>query len=1097
MNKDNIITTMKKIVLITLSIALAISVNAQKKKKSASNSKYNSSLFSTLKFRSVGPAFTAGRIADIAVNPNNHSEYYLAVASGGVWKTTNAGTTYNPIFDDQGSYSIGCVTIDPNNTNVVWVGTGENNNQRSVAYGDGIYKSLDGGKSWKNMGLKKSEHIGNIIVHPSNSDIVYVAAYGPLWSEGGDRGVYKTTDGGETWKKILDISKHTGIAEIRMDPRDPNTIYASAHQRRRHVFTYVGGGPESGLHKTTDGGKTWKKINSGLPSVDMGRIGLAVSPVNSDVVYAIVEASQGKGGFFKSTDRGETWNKQSSYATSGNYYQEIYCHPTNVDIVYAMDTWFHHTEDGGKTFKKTGEKSKHVDNHCMWIDPNDTKHWLVGCDGGLYETWNAAADWQYKPNLPITQYYKVATDNASPFYNIYGGTQDNNSQGGPSRTTNNAGIVNSDWYITNGGDGFESQIDPTNENIVYAQSQYGWLVRYDKKSGEKTGIKPFPKKGGDALRWNWDAPLLISPHNNKRLYFAAQKLFKSDDRGDTWEEISGDLTRGLDRNKFKVMDKIWSIDAVMKNKSTTIYGNIVALDESPKKEGLLYIGTDDGLVQVSDNGGDSWTRYMSFPNVPAMTYVNQLRASKHDGNTVFAVFNNHKKGDFKPYVLKSTNKGASWTSIVGNLPDNQAVYCIEQDHVNPDILFVGTEYGVFVTLNGGKEWTALKAGLPTIAVRDMEIQKRENDLVLATFGRSFYVLDNYAPLRELADEKLLDKRFHIFDVKKGLMFNTSNPLGYKGKNAQGESFYTAKNPPVGSIIRYYFSDTLKTAQEIRRANEKKATDNPWPTKEEIRKEATEEGAYLIFVIKNEQGDEIQKIKTGAKAGMNEVVWNFRYTSTTPIKLKTAKVGRYGSADVGQMALPGTYTVTAYLGKDGKMEKLSEPKSFEIELLNNTTLPAEDKVAALAFLKEVSELRRSVRGTSNQLGEINNRLKYLEQAVEHYPNVDMSLLTKINELKATSKNIAISLWGDNDIAKHEFETYPSIMDRVEIVVYSIWNSTSAPTTTGKNNIKIAQEEYTPILAKVKTLIADVESIEKQLTDAKVPYTPGRGDEWKEE
>ncbi|MCB0400499.1 MAG: glycosyl hydrolase [Flavobacteriales bacterium] len=1087
---------MKKLAITLLAITFVLNVSAQKKKEEP-KSRYNSGLFSTLKFRSVGPAFTAGRIADIAVNPNNHSEYYLAVASGGVWKTSNAGTTYNPIFDGQGSYSIGCVTIDPNNTNVIWVGSGENNNQRSVAYGDGVYKSLDGGKTWKNMGLKKSEHIGKIIVHPTNSDIVYVAAYGPLWSEGGDRGVYKTTNGGETWERILHISDHTGIAEIAIDPRDPNVIYASAHQRRRHVFTYIGGGPESGLHKTTDGGKTWKKINSGLPKVDIGRIGLAISPADPDVVYAIVEASQDEGGFYKSSNRGESWEKQSKYNTSGNYYQEIYCHPTNVDIVYAMDTWFHHTEDGGKTFKQTGEKSKHVDNHCMWIDPNDTEHWLVGCDGGLYETWDAASNWQYKPNLPITQYYKVATDNAFPFYNIYGGTQDNNSQGGPSRTTNNAGIVNSDWYITNGGDGFESQIDPKDPNIVYAQSQYGWLVRYDKQSGEQVGIKPFPKKGEPALRFNWDAPLLISPHNHKRLYFAAQKLFKSDDRGDTWTAISGDLTRQLDRNKMQVMGKVWSIDAVMKNKSTTIYGNIVALDESPKKEGLLYVGTDDGLIQVSENDGQTWKKYIAFPGIPEMTYVNMLKASKHDENTVFAVFNNHKRGDFKPYVLRSKDKGKSWANIAGNLPSDQAVYCIEQDHVNPNILFVGTEYGVFVTLNGGKHWIQLKSGLPTIAVRDMEIQQRENDLVLASFGRSFYVLDNYAPLRELADESLLDKRFHIFDVKKSLMFNESNPLGYKGKNAQGESFYTAENPPVGSVIRYYFSDTLKTAQEIRREKEKKSDDDFYPNKEEIRKEATEEKAFLLFVIKDENGEEIQRIKTDAKAGLNEVVWNFRYETTTPIKLKTKTPGRYESEDVGQMALPGTYTVTAFLANNGQAEKLGEPKSFEIELLNHQTLVAQDKAAALAFHKEISELRRSVRGTSNQLGEINNRIKFIKQAVENYINVDMSLMARVKELEKTSYDAAMALWGDNDIAKHEFETYPSIMDRIEIAVWDVWNTTAAPPNTAKSNIKIAQEEYPPVQEAIKKLLIDVESIEKQLTNAKVPYTPGRGEEWKEE
>ncbi len=420
-----------------------------------------------------------------------------------VWKTSNSGNTYQPIFDGQGSYSIACVTIDPNNPHTIWVGTGENNNQRSVAYGDGVYKSEDGGASWQNVGLKSSEHIGNIIVHPTHSDVVYVAAYGPLWSEGGERGLYKTEDGGKTWKNILSIDEHTGISEIVMDPRNPDVIYAAAHQRRRHVFTYVGGGPSSGIHKSTDGGKTWTKLSSGLPSATMGRIGLAISPVNPDYVYAIIEAEKDQQGFYRSTNRGASWTKMSKHKTSGNYYQELYCDPVDVDKVFSMDTWLHHTEDGGKTFVETGEKNKHVDNHCMWIDPQDTKHWIVGCDGGIYETWDHAANWQYKPNLPVTQYYKVAVDNASPFYNVYGGTQDNNSMGGPSATMTNHGIRNSDWYITNGGDGFESAIDPVDPNIVYAQSQYGWLVRYDKVTGEKVSIQPQPKAGEPGLRWNW------------------------------------------------------------------------------------------------------------------------------------------------------------------------------------------------------------------------------------------------------------------------------------------------------------------------------------------------------------------------------------------------------------------------------------------------------------------------------------------------------------------------------------------------------------------------------------------------------------------
>ena len=504
---------MKNLLLASLLLFISYPIFAQKKKE-ASDSGIKSSDISGIKFRLVGPAKTSGRIADIAVDPTNQNIWYVAAASGGVWKTVNHGTTFSPIFDVYGSYSIGCVTLAPSNSNTVWVGTGENNNQRSVEYGDGVYKSLDGGKTFKNMGLKTSEHIGKIIVHPTNENIIWVAAYGPVWSKGGDRGVYKSTDGGETWKQTLFISEHTGIAEIAIDPENPSILYASAHQRRRREWTYIGGGPESGLYKSTNGGETWREINEGLPKNEMGRIGISVSPADPNYVYAIVEGRGDKGGFFRSTNKGESWSKMSGYTTSGNYYQEIVCDVKNRDKVFSMNTWLHHTEDGGKNFKMTGEDHKHVDNHCIWINPNDTDHWLVGCDGGLYETFNHAIEWRYYDNMPIIQFYKVATDNAEPFYNIYGGTQDNNSMGGPSQTLNSSGIINSDWYITNGGDGFESAIDPTDPNIVYAQAQYGYLVRYDKVSGEQTPIQPMPGKGEAAYRWNWDAPLLISPHDN-------------------------------------------------------------------------------------------------------------------------------------------------------------------------------------------------------------------------------------------------------------------------------------------------------------------------------------------------------------------------------------------------------------------------------------------------------------------------------------------------------------------------------------------------------------------------------------------------------
>lgn len=1076
---------MKQIIAI---VALFVGLNVQAQEQVT----INSATVSGLPFRNIGPALTSGRVADIAVNPANTSEYYVAVASGGVWKTMNHGTTYTPVFDGEGSYSVGCVTIDPNNSNTIWVGTGENNNQRSVAYGDGVYKSVNGGKSWKNMGLKESEHISKVIVDPRDSDVIYVAAYGPLWSAGGERGVYKSKDGGETWKQIHHVSEHTGTADLVMDPNDPDILYAADHQRRRHVFTYVGGGKESSLYKTVDGGETWEEITNGLPKGKMGRIGLAVSPVNSNYVYAIVEAEDGKQGFYRSTNKGLNWSKRSSYVTSGNYYQEIICDPKDVDKVFSMSTWLHHTEDGGKTFKRTGEKGKHVDNHCIWINPDDTDHWIVGCDGGIYETWDHAKNWHYKPNLPIIQFYKVAVDNDEPFYNVYGGTQDNNSMGGPSRTINNAGILNSDWYITNGGDGFESQVDPENPNIVYAQAQYGWLVRYDRQSGEKIGIQPMPGKGEKAYRWNWDAPLVVSKHDNKRLYFAANKVFKSDNRGDTWETISEDLTRQLDRNKMKVMGEIQSPDVVMKNKSTTIYGNIVALDESAINENLLYAGTDDGLVQITEDGGANWTKKESFPGVPSMTYVNMLLASQHNENTVYAVFNNHKRGDFKPYILKSTDKGKSWKSIVSNLPERGSVYAIAEDHVNKDLLFAGTEFGVFFTTDGGKNWVQLKAGLPTIAIRDIAIQQRENDLVLASFGRGFYVLDDYSPLREVSTE-MLKEEAKIFPVKNALQYIESNPLGGKGTSSMGASLYAAKNPDFGVTFTYYVKEKPKSPTDERREAEKKAKeagdDIDYPTYEEFVAEDRYQDPYLLFVIKDLDGAEVQRIKTGVNTGINRVTWNMRYPATTPIRLQKEKVGRYSMPSQGPLVLPGRYTVELYQWNEGNIKKMADAVPFEIKALENSSLARQTK-ENMSFKRELAELRRQFRGTYGRYIELKERLKFVKAAIQQYPGTDLEWMKQVQSIEDQMHTLDIAMWGDSHKSSRDMETLPGTGSRISTIVYQTWYSTSNPTTTQKEQFAIAKEEYSAIKVDVDNVRTALEKLESLLDDKGVPFTPQR-------
>lgn len=1095
---------MNKLAFLFLSLFVSLSITAQKKPvapaKEEPKDVFNSALFNGLKFRNVGPAITSGRIADIAVNPNNTSEYYVAAAAGGVWKTMNAGITYEPVFDNEGSFSIGCLAIDPTNTNTVWVGSGENNNQRVVGYGDGIYKTEDGGKSWKNMGLKNSEHIGRITIDPTNSDIVYVAAYGPVWNSGGERGIYKTTDGGKTWKQVLFVSEHTGFNEVMVDPRHPNIVYAAAHQRQRKVFTYIGGGPESALYKSTDGGATWNKMMSGLPAGDLGRIGLNYSPVNPDVLYCVVEATEGKGGVFKSTDRGASWEKQSGYSTSGNYYQKIYCDPKDINKVFVINVYFGVSKDGGKTFSILGEKSKHIDNHVIWINPNNTNHYLVGCDGGVYESFDAGSNWNFKANLPVTQFYKAATDNAFPFYHIHGGTQDNFSLGGPSRTLSANGIMNSDWYFTSLGDGYESQIDQSNPDIVYAQAQYGALTRYDKKSGEYLFIQPQEPKG-EAYRWNWDAPLVISKYDNKRLYHAANKVFRTDDRGNTWKVISPDLSRQIDRNKLPVMGKVWSMDAVAKNQSTDIYGNITTLAESKFDENTIYAGTDDGLIHVTNDGGKNWMKIDNIAGVPERTYVNHIITSQHNKDVAYVTFNHHRYGDFHPYVYKTADGGKTWTSITSNLPERGTSYTIAEDHVNKNLLFVGTEFGLFTSIDGGAKWIQLKAGLPTISVKDLEIQKRENDLILATFGRGFYVLDDYTPLRHITKDDV-NKPAVIFPVKDALMFMQSLPLGVRGKGFQGESFFTTPNPKVGAVFTYYLKDDIKTIKEKRRAAEaekmKKGEAVTYPSTDSLRLEDEQPAPHILFTVTDENGNTVRRMKAPAKKGLNRIVWDFRTAPFGPVDFTPFDESfAFSSPDQGYFALPGNYKVSLSKFEDGAYIEIVAPQNFKAIALNAATLPATDKKALDDFCKKIAELSRVVQSADQYRSELVNKLRYMKQSAIDAPKQSLDISKIIRELEMRLNAVNLSMNGDASVARREFETTPSIGGRIGYVIGSLWNTTAAPTQTQIASYEIAAKDFTPVYNELKAIADEVKRVEDMLEKSGAPYTPGRLPEWKGE
>jgi photosystem II stability/assembly factor-like uncharacterized protein len=1058
----------------------------------------NADTFSGLKFRSIGPAVASGRVMSIAVNPKNKFEYYVGVASGGVWKTVNDGTTWTPVFDKEGSYSIGWVTLDPNDPAVVWVGAGESNSHRSVAYGDGIYRSDDGGKNWQNLGLKKSEHIGRVVIDPRDSKVVYVAAEGPLWGPGGDRGLYKTTDGGKTWKAVLAISENTGMVDVAIDPSNPDIVYAAAYQRRRHVFTLIDGGPESAIYKSTDAGASWNKLKSGLPTVDMGRIGLAVSAADPSVVYATIEAADGKGGIFRSNDRGATWERQNEFDVQAQYYARVVTDPKNVDRIFVMNTLLRESLDGGKTLHKVEENNQHVDNHAIWIDPDNTKHWLLGCDGGVYETWDDARNWEYKANLPTVQFYDVAVDNALPFYNVCGGTQDNNTWCGPARTRNVNGIMNSDWFVSTGGDGFRSQVDPVDANTIYSESQYGVLVRYDKPTGQELVLQPQEGKGEPPLRWNWDSPVIISPHSHTRLYFAANKLFRSDDRGDTWKAISGDLTRQIDRNKLPVMGKVWDPDAVAKNVSTSFYGNIVALAESPKKEGLIYVGTDDGLIQVTGDGGQSWTKYEKFGGVPETTYVSRLAASQRDANTVYAAFDNHKNEDFKPYLLKSTDAGKSWTSIAGNLPENGSVLAFAEDTVNANLLFAGTEFGAFFTVDGGQKWVQLKGGLPTIAVRDMVMQAREGDLVIATFGRGFYVLDDISALRQIKAESV-EQAAALFPVKDSLLYIERHPLGGPKKGYQGESFYTADNPPYGAVFTAYWKEKLKTKKEKRQEAEKEAAKKnqtlPYPSNDELRTEAEEAKPEVYFVVYDESGAAIRQVEGSIESGFQRAAWDLRYPAVSLREHMEDGEDFAPAAAQGPLVISGSYSVRMFHKVNGAVAELAGAQNFKVVTDGAASMSGADRAAQEEFQRKVARLYRAVSGALHTSDEVEARLKAIRGALRETPAVEKQLGAAADSIEQRNREILRALRGDTEMQKRNEPVPTSINERVNAILEGERFALTKPTQTHLDDYNIAAGEFAEGLSKLHALVeVDLTKLEKDMEAAGAPWTPGRVPSW---
>ncbi|MCU4175655.1 VPS10 domain-containing protein [Carboxylicivirga sp. N1Y90] len=1050
------------IVASILSIALmsfSLPSNAQRNKKKASSDtesfELSSKMLNMYKFRSIGPAAYSGRISDLAVNPENTSEYYVGVASGGLWKTTNHGTTFEPIFDDQPVFSIGCLAMDPNNSNVVWVGTGENNSQRNLAYGDGVYKTTDGGKSFTNMGLKTSSQIGKIMIDPRNSNVVYVASQGQAWGPGGERGLYKTIDGGLTWNRILEIGEYTGVSDLEMDPTNPDILYAASHQRERRVYSKIDGGPESAIYKSVDAGATWKKLKKGLPGGDVGRIGLALSPVNTNIIYAVIELPGNKGGVYRSCDMGESWEKRSDKVSgSPQYYNELYAAPYDADMIILMDTRAARSVDGGLTWENIEGRNKHVDNHAIWMNPDDPNHYIMGCDGGLYETYDAALTWQFASNLPITQYYHARTDNDYPFYNVYGGAQDNGSWFGPSQT-HRRNIVNGDWTYTIGGDGYLSIPDPNNPDIQYCESQYCGIRRYDRTTGNSISIKPQPTID-EEYNWNWNTPYLLSAFNSKTLYIGGNYVLKSTDMGGTWKKISGDLTRQIDQNTLPMMGKIWPPEAVAKNMSTSKFGNIFALSESPLKQGMLYVGTDDGLIWITEDDGTNWTKYDKFTGVPEMTFVNYITPSMHDENVVYACFDGRKNSsDFKPYLLKSTDKGKSWTSIASNLPSG-TVYCIQEDHVNHNLLFIGTEWGVWTSIDGGEKWVQIKNGIPPIQVKELTIQKRENDLVVATFGRGFYVLDNYSALRSLSEE-VNNKEAHLFEINDALLYFPSSNL-----NNQGDVHYRVPYPDPSATFEYYIKNGYKSLKdkrkEAQKAAEKSGGTFKYASEEDLLAESQEAKPELIFTIYDANGNIMRKLTTGLKKGYASITWDFAYLTRR-----------------GPKVPPGEYKVAIDKNIAGTFTRLVEPKPFNVISIPNA-LGMANYDANFAFLKDVSDLNAQVTSARGKIKDMNTRLKSMETILANTA-VEASVLTNRidalqEEINAVSKVIIGGFGAKNTVAS-----------RIRFALYTTSYAQVDVTGAQKEQYEIALKSYTEKEQELNTLFkTKLPALEKEFEEA---------------
>ena len=1018
--------------IIFMGLMLVSFLAAQKKAEKGKAPLLHDSLLDGLKWRCIGPANMGGRIDDFAVVKSNPNIIYAATASGGVWKTTNNGITWEPIFDDQTTSTIGDVTVSPSSPDIVWVGTGEPNNRQSSSWGDGVYKSYDAGKTWTNMGLKDTHHIGRIVIHPMNPDIVYVAALGHLWGPNKERGLFRSMDGGKTWKNTLFIDENTGCVDVAIDPESPNTLYAAAYQRRRRGWGFSGGGPQSGLYKTTDGGDNWVKLTKGLPEGITGRIGIDIYHSDPSIVYLVYEHK--RGGIFRSEDKGLTWKKMSGTNPRPMYYSQIRIDPNNDQRIWVLGAPMYVSEDGGKNFRTDYVQRIHGDHHAMWINPDNSNHMIVGSDGGIYMSYDRGRTWDFVNSLPLGQFYEVGVDMRKPYY-VYGGLQDNGSWGGPSATWYRLGITNEDWFRIGGGDGFYTQVDPTDYTTIYAESQTGYLFRFDLNSGESKMIRPEPKDPKETYRFNWNSPIHISPHNPKKIYYGGNKLFISEDRGETWTETI-DLTTQQDREKLPLMGALPDKSTLSRHDGIAFYGDIITISESPLKEGLLYVGTDDGNLQVSQDGGQTWKNVISkVPGVPKNTYVSRVVASPHTEGTAYATFDGHRNNDFKPYVFMTTDFGESWKNISSNLPVGSTVNVIREHHRNPNLLFIGTERGAYFSIDKGANWEMFNNNFPMVPVDDIAIHPRDNDLIFGTHGRSVWILDDITCLEQFG-QNVLASDAYLFNSRPATIFN---PYNHKGST--GHKIFVAPNPPSGAVISYYLKEKPKEDVKI--------------------------------IIRDGQGKTVRDLKGQKGAGINRITWDLRYN---PPAVPAEASRRFRAR--GPYVLTGTYEVALKAaGQEFKTE-------LKVEGDPRIDISFEDRKAQHDALYSIYEITPLLTASTNKLDTLRKEVNKAKSNLKKVKDVPEVLTKKVEEVIKELDDIRKTLMGDPSLGWRGMRQ--SLRGRIMMLSSSIGGFTGAPSPSQVQKIEEESSALMTLVDRINKVIeTDIPTLNTLMNENNIP------------